>query len=82
MTDNIIIWADPPPSKTGRPSEHQPFVDALRANPGKWARIPRLYIGRSSTTSLKKRYPDIEWTMRPAEGEEGFWVYGRALEQP
>lgn len=46
-----LIWEDPAPRKTGRKSKNEKIVTALKANPGKWARVAE---GRGSAVSWFK----------------------------
>lgn len=76
MTD--IIWEDPPAAaRPGRKGHSRAFVDALRANPGNWARFGTSK-SRGNATRLRKLYPDIEWVTR-RDGDGLFTVWARAV---
>jgi hypothetical protein len=79
MTD--IEWADPPPKAKAGPKggKWQIFTNALRANPGKWAKAPGVYQTTSTSSGLARRFPDIEWTARVLE-HGGYHIYARAKE--
>lgn len=53
MTDQIE-WVDPPTSKGGvAPAfDHRAFAAALRANPGKWAKVPRDFATPATASSV------------------------------
>lgn len=86
-TDNAgLTWEEPPARGGGRtPKYFTPEVmEALRANPGKWARIPGLVTTTSAQSARKKglevrqvsagspkgatKFPT--WARFPAEGDE------------
>lgn len=71
----------PPPAKRGPgASMHKPFLDALKANPGKWAKCPeRAKVGHVKHWKTKgfdavarNRTKDNKadlWAMWPGDGE-------------
>ena len=73
-------WVDQPPRTSDTGSSRgkgvtQRFAAELRANPGRWALYPR--ERRGGTSTLKKMFPDIEWTSRAGTTAETRAVYGR-----
>ena len=68
----------PPPTKRG--SKFRPFLDALKANPGKWAKCPeRANAGHATywktkgfDAAVRNRTKDNKadlWAMWPGDGE-------------
>lgn len=47
-SDNSIVWEDPPPPPPGTKLWMGPFVEELRAHPGKWATDRQLRADRPS----------------------------------
>lgn len=74
-----LVWEDPPESETGRKpivKQAAPLVEALREEPGRWARIAT-WDGHSSAASAAKRlreaYDDIEWVARKTDDGSTLW---------
>ena len=70
----MIEWADPP--YVGGWAWSAEFIDEIKANPGKWAKVPRTYTQSSMATILKNRYPGKEWTGRKRP-DGRYDIYGR-----
>lgn len=75
-------WAEPPPSKRGRQRDPhlRAFVQQLKTQPGRWA----IFDEKATSwypTSLKRTYPQVEWTTRtvrdPATALPSYRLYGR-----
>jgi hypothetical protein len=86
MKEVKFIEGDPPKARRGggRGSKWDPFVETLRANPGRWALLedededgwPRSKASGVYRT-LKQRYPDVDAITR-AEGDH-YVVYARIV---
>lgn len=74
-----IEWKNPPESLApGQQSPAGPFVEALKANPGRWAYYGRK--GASISTYLRKRYGVEAVTRNSAGGKAD--IYARWNESP
>jgi hypothetical protein len=76
-----LEFVDEPPqtvnSRWRRDGIAQQFAEALKANPGKWARYPGSIKSTSSLSVYRRNFPDLEWAGRKnADGRCD--VYARA----
>ena len=82
-----LTWEEPPATSGGRAPKYftAEVMEALRANPGKWARIPALVPPNSARYARKKKGLEVRqvlagspkgankfptWARFPAEGDE------------
>ena len=68
-----VQWEDPPSRRWGRKAQYAWFYDALKANPGRWARYPGNVQG-TSIASYRSRFSDFEWVVRTVDGESRVFV--------
>lgn len=58
-----LKWEEPPPKRGGRRSTlTEEIVAELRANPGRWARLPDRWSSAASQ-GWKRKWPDLEYRM-------------------
>jgi hypothetical protein len=53
-----IEWEDPPARKRSGDEVYREFAQALRDNPGRWAKWPRTYNNPSSNHALRRNILD------------------------
>jgi len=77
-----VIWGDPPPTgKYGALLER--YVNALKTRPGEWGELPAQdgeYYPLSVGTSLRKAYPDVEYTSRTTDSPNRVRIWARWIE--
>jgi|DEB0MinimDraft_3_1074331.scaffolds.fasta_scaffold61831_2 hypothetical protein len=72
-----ITYVNPPASKRGRRGYSEQFIEELRADQrvGEWALLRSGLKSGTSVHSLRKRYPDCEFTTRRQDdGLYSFYV--------
>jgi hypothetical protein len=75
MDDDVeVVWEEPPPK---RQLIHPDIVQALRNNPGEWARV-EVRKKHISVTAWKRAYPDLEIVARKIE--DSVKIYARAID--
>lgn len=68
-----IVWEEPPPQPRSDRGAVREFVDALKANPGKWAKYPRDFSNPSTAYQNQRRYPGSDWSSR--SNSDGTYTY-------
>jgi hypothetical protein len=73
-----IIFRDPPPETRRTRGAAQAFVDALQANPQRWAVYSEGMTQKAATGFVsrnRRRFPQVDWRATPET--DGTWsVYG------
>lgn len=72
----MVIWEEPPPTTVGTPIKHPAWLEELRARPGQWALVEESVFS-SQVTIWRRRYPDIEMTMREVTAKKTGKLYAR-----
>lgn len=71
MSDELI-FEELPPKASGRPVRPGPvWIDALRARPGEWARVP---LRNASSASKYRKLHRVKLLRRTVDGEKR--IYG------
>lgn len=81
--DFEIVWEDPPPQLRGKYADWTGrFIEALRANPGKWGKMPQFEgedFPASVLTALRK-HKDIQAVGRASADRNRIRIYGQCVE--
>lgn len=78
IPENFVFMKNPPPKKKKK-SKYDSIADACRRQPGMWT-IFNNDVTRQAATTLKKKFPDFEFTTRanPPDGHRTtMTIYGR-----
>jgi hypothetical protein len=67
-----IEWADPPARTRAGDEVYVEFAQALRDNPGRWAKWPKTYDNPSSTHAIRRNILDGD-RRAPAPFRGGKW---------